>query len=135
MKLNGTGMVRGLHHSLLFLCNSLPVPDSSQETRMNPAKGFRRQKTQMIQESSHSSSDVDVTIPIPVKHLNPLVKVFTTSGSSESSIQGVPPPIPYMKDVEPIKVFGASSSFQYANEKRVESDDDNQPAKSTDEEA
>lgn len=92
----------------------------------------------MIQESSHSSSDVVVTIPIPIKHLNPLVKVFTTSGSSESSIQGVPPPIPQMKDVEPIKVFGASSSFQYANEKRVESDDDdddNQPAKSTDEEA
>lgn len=134
-KLNGIGRVRRLHRSLLLLCNSLPVPNTSQETRRKPAKRYRKHKPQVIQESSDSSSDVDVTITTPVKQLNPLAKVFTPSGSSDSSVQEVPPPIPYTQDVEPIEVSGAFSSFQSATEQRVESDDDNLPAMFTDEEA
>lgn len=133
-KLNGTGKVRRLHRSLLLLCNSLPVPDTSQETRRKPARRHRKQKPQVVQESSDSSSDVDVTITTPVKQLNPLAKVFTPSGSSDSSVQEVPP-IPNTLDIEPIEVSGASSSFQSANEQRLDSDDDNLPAMSTDEEA
>lgn len=131
-KLNDTGRVRRLHRILLLLCNNLPVPDSSQETRTKPARRYRKEKPQVIQESSDSSSDVDVIITTPVKQLNLLAKVFTPSSSSASSVQEVPPPTQYAQDVEPIEV---SSSFQSANEQRVESDNDNLPAMSTDEES
>lgn len=40
-----------------------------------------------------------------------------------------------LQDVQPIEVSGASSNFQSASEQRVESDDDNIPATSTDEKA
>lgn len=133
-KLNGTGRVRILH-SLLLLCNSLPFPDSSQETRRKPARRYRKQKPNVIQESSDSSSDVDVTITTPAKQLNSLAKVFTSSGGSGSSVQEVPPAIPNAQNVEPITVSGASSSFQSTNEQRVDTDADNLPAMSTDEEA
>lgn len=56
-KLNGTGRVRRLHRSLLLLCNNLPVPNSSQETRRKPARRYRKQKPRVIQESSDSSSE------------------------------------------------------------------------------
>lgn len=85
---NRTGT--GTRYSLLLLCKSLPVPDSSQQTRMNPAGGNRKHKTKMMQESSDSSADANATITITVKHLNPLVKVFAPSGSSDSCIQDVP---------------------------------------------
>lgn len=78
-KLNGTGSMRRLHRSFLLLCSSLHVPNSSQETRRKPARRYRKQKTQVIQESSDSSSDVDVTITTPIKQLNPLAKVHVYS--------------------------------------------------------
>lgn len=88
------------------------------------------QKTQMMQENNGSSTDADATITITAKHLNPLAKVFTSSGSSDSCIQDVPPSIHTCKrrayyNLEPIITWlGRPLVFNSANEKLVESDDE-----------
>lgn len=97
---------------------------------MNPAGGNRKHKTKMMQESSDSSADANATITITLKHLNPLVKVFAPSGSSDSCIQDVPHSIHTCKrrayyNLEPIITWlGRPLVFNSANEKLVESDDE-----------
>lgn len=106
---NRTGT--GTRYSLLLLCKSLPVPDSSQETRMNPAGGNRKHKTQMMQESSDSSADANAIITITVKHLNPLEKVFAPSGCMLTVVYRTCLLPSIHVNLEPIEVFGVSSRF------------------------
>lgn len=91
-KLNGSGKVRRLHRNLLLLCNCLPVPENCPKSREQHSQRRRKPRRKLQSGSSDSSSDVNLTITSTKKPLNPLAKVFTPSGSSDSSVQEVIPP-------------------------------------------